>query len=74
MKTKLLKTYIFSPLFFRSSQKLPPGKMPISDHDSGVEDEDVSPRPIPSPHPVSQKVSLILELTFVIRNLKISSC
>ncbi|XP_029084823.1 SCL-interrupting locus protein isoform X2 [Monodon monoceros] len=43
----------------RSSQKLPPGKMPISDHDSGVEDEDVSPRPIPSPHPVSQKVSKI---------------
>lgn len=48
--------------------------MPISDHDSGVEDEDVSPRPIPSPHPVSQKVSLILELTFVIRNLEVSSC
>ena len=36
--------------------KLPPGKMPTNDHDSGVEDEDVSPRPIPSPHPVSQKV------------------
>lgn len=32
--------------------------MPINDHDSGVEDEDFSPRPIPSPHPVSQKVSL----------------
>ncbi|XP_006051718.1 SCL-interrupting locus protein isoform X1 [Bubalus bubalis] len=42
-----------------SSQKLPPGKMPTNDHDSGVEDEDVSPRPIPSPHPVSQKVSKI---------------
>ncbi|KAM9686650.1 SCL-interrupting locus protein isoform 1-T1 [Trichechus inunguis] len=43
----------------RSSQKLPPGKMPVNDHDSGVEDEDFSPRPIPSPHPVSQKVSKI---------------
>ncbi|XP_010983018.3 SCL-interrupting locus protein isoform X1 [Camelus dromedarius] len=43
----------------RASQKLSPGKMPINDHDSGVEDEDVSPRPIPSPHPVSQKVSKI---------------
>lgn len=46
----------------------------MNDHDSGVEDEDVSPRPIPSPHPVSQKVSLVLELTFTIRNLKVSSC
>uniref|UniRef100_A0A4X1WAD4 STIL centriolar assembly protein n=1 Tax=Sus scrofa TaxID=9823 RepID=A0A4X1WAD4_PIG len=43
----------------RSSQKVSPGKMPINDHDSGVEDEDVSPRPIPSPHPASQKVSKI---------------
>uniref|UniRef100_A0A2K5IU56 STIL centriolar assembly protein n=1 Tax=Colobus angolensis palliatus TaxID=336983 RepID=A0A2K5IU56_COLAP len=43
----------------RSSQKLSPGKMPIHDHDSGVEDEDFSPRPIPSPHPVSQKISKI---------------
>uniref|UniRef100_G3SXU2 STIL centriolar assembly protein n=1 Tax=Loxodonta africana TaxID=9785 RepID=G3SXU2_LOXAF len=43
----------------RSSQKLPPGKMPVNDHDSGVEDEDFSPRPVPSPHPVSQKVSKI---------------
>ncbi|XP_022352297.1 SCL-interrupting locus protein isoform X4 [Enhydra lutris kenyoni] len=43
----------------RSSQKLSPGKMPINDRDSGVEDEDFSPRPIPSPHPVSQKVSKI---------------
>ncbi|XP_048207214.1 SCL-interrupting locus protein isoform X2 [Perognathus longimembris pacificus] len=43
----------------RSSQKLPPGKITINDHDSGVEDEDFSPRPIPSPHPVSQKISKI---------------
>ncbi|XP_005398695.1 PREDICTED: SCL-interrupting locus protein isoform X1 [Chinchilla lanigera] len=43
----------------RFSQKLAPGKIPISDHDSGVEDEDFSPRPIPSPHPVSQKISKI---------------
>uniref|UniRef100_G1T5Q6 STIL centriolar assembly protein n=1 Tax=Oryctolagus cuniculus TaxID=9986 RepID=G1T5Q6_RABIT len=45
--------------FKRSSQKLSPGKMPVNDQDSGVEDEDFSPRPIPSPHPVSQKVSKI---------------
>ncbi|XP_054995485.1 SCL-interrupting locus protein [Sorex araneus] len=54
----------------RSSQKLSPGKMPISDHDSGVEDEDFSPRPVPSPHPVSQKVSkiqpLVPELSLVL--------
>ncbi|XP_036112695.1 SCL-interrupting locus protein [Molossus molossus] len=54
----------------RSSQKLSPGKMPINDHDSGVEDEDFSPRPIPSPHPVSQKVSkiqpLVPELSLVL--------
>ncbi|XP_058537173.1 SCL-interrupting locus protein isoform X1 [Ochotona princeps] len=43
----------------RSSQKSSPGKMPLSDPDSGVEDEDFSPRPIPSPHPVSQKISKI---------------
>lgn len=46
----------------------------MNDHDSGVEDEDVSPRPIPSPHPVSQKVSLVLEPHLTIRNLKVSSC
>ncbi|XP_007944916.1 SCL-interrupting locus protein [Orycteropus afer afer] len=52
--------YIFSSsIQERSSQKLPPGKMPINDHDSGVEDEDFSPRPIPSPHPLSQKMSKI---------------
>ncbi|KAL0604479.1 SCL-interrupting locus protein [Plecturocebus cupreus] len=54
----------------RSSQKLSPGKMPINDHDSGVEDEDFSPRPIPSPHPMSQKISKIQpsvpELSFVL--------
>uniref|UniRef100_A0A2K6GM47 STIL centriolar assembly protein n=1 Tax=Propithecus coquereli TaxID=379532 RepID=A0A2K6GM47_PROCO len=52
--------YMFSSsIQERSSQKLSPGKMPINDHDSGVEDEDFSPRPIPSPHPVSQKISKI---------------
>ncbi|XP_023579955.1 SCL-interrupting locus protein [Octodon degus] len=43
----------------RCSQKLTPGKIPASDPDSGVEDEDFSPRPVPSPHPVSQKISKI---------------
>ncbi|XP_010608563.1 SCL-interrupting locus protein isoform X2 [Fukomys damarensis] len=43
----------------RFSQKLIPGEIPISNPDPGVEDEDFSPRPIPSPHPVSQKISKI---------------
>lgn len=57
------RLFLISPLLFRSAQKLSPGKMPINDHDSGVEDEDLSPRPVPSPHPVSQKVSLNLKST-----------
>ncbi|KAM6415071.1 SCL-interrupting locus protein [Rhynochetos jubatus] len=36
-----------------------PSKLSASDHDSGVEDEDLSPRPIPSPHPASQQVTRI---------------
>ncbi|XP_048169295.1 SCL-interrupting locus protein [Corvus hawaiiensis] len=70
--------------FSRICKKLPiksppqgfsPSKLSASDHDSGVEDEDLSPRPIPSPHPVSQQVtrvfpsvpelSLILDGSFI---------
>ncbi|KAM6305577.1 SCL-interrupting locus protein [Aegotheles albertisi] len=70
--------------FSRVCKKLPirsptqgcsPGKLSASDHDSGVEDEDLSPRPIPSPHPVTQQVtrifpsvpelSLVLEGSFI---------
>ncbi|XP_039075713.1 SCL-interrupting locus protein isoform X2 [Hyaena hyaena] len=58
-ETELFNKVSKNLLIKRSSQKLSPGKMPINDHDSGVEDEDFSPRPIPSPHPVSQKVSKI---------------
>uniref|UniRef100_A0A1A8FKU7 TAL1 (SCL) interrupting locus n=1 Tax=Nothobranchius korthausae TaxID=1143690 RepID=A0A1A8FKU7_9TELE len=40
---------------FRASQKSfsssPPPAVRLSDHDSGVEDEDFSPRPSPRPHP-----------------------
>uniref|UniRef100_A0A8C8AYV4 STIL centriolar assembly protein n=1 Tax=Otus sunia TaxID=257818 RepID=A0A8C8AYV4_9STRI len=54
--------------FSRVCKKLPiksppqgcsPSKLSASDHDSGVEDEDLSPRPIPSPHPASQQVTRI---------------
>ncbi|XP_063200869.1 SCL-interrupting locus protein [Chroicocephalus ridibundus] len=41
------------------SQGCSPRKLSASDHDSGVEEEDLSPRPIPSPHPVSQQVTRI---------------
>ncbi|XP_069498343.1 SCL-interrupting locus protein [Ambystoma mexicanum] len=40
------------------NQRPSPSKLSASDHDSGVED-DVSPRPTPSPHPASQQVSRI---------------
>ncbi|KAL4634857.1 SCL-interrupting locus protein isoform X1 [Arapaima gigas] len=53
----------------------PQNKLSISDHDSGVEDEDLSPRPSPNPHPVSQQMmkihpsvpelSLVLDGSFV---------
>nr|4LD3_B Chain B, SCL-interrupting locus protein homolog [Danio rerio] len=45
-------------------------KLSISDHDSGVEDEDLSPRPSPNPHPVSQQTKrvhpLVPELSMVL--------
>ncbi|OBS76745.1 hypothetical protein A6R68_16795, partial [Neotoma lepida] len=43
----------------RSPQKVSPGKIPMNKHDADFEDEDFSPRPIPSPHPVSEKISKI---------------
>ncbi|XP_066453727.1 SCL-interrupting locus protein isoform X2 [Eleutherodactylus coqui] len=36
-----------------------PTKLSVSDHDSGVEDEDFSPRPSPRPHPSCQQVTKI---------------
>ncbi|XP_044156738.1 SCL-interrupting locus protein [Bufo gargarizans] len=36
-----------------------PSKLSVSDHDSGVEDEDFSPRPSPRPHPSLQQATTI---------------
>ncbi|XP_075178273.1 SCL-interrupting locus protein [Anomaloglossus baeobatrachus] len=36
-----------------------PSKLSVSDHDSGVEDEDFSPRPSPRPHPSFQQATKI---------------
>ncbi|KAJ7993255.1 hypothetical protein DPEC_G00270550 [Dallia pectoralis] len=53
----------------------PQNRLSISDHDSGVEDEDLSPRPSPNPHPVTQQarrvhpsvpeLSLVMDASFV---------
>ncbi|XP_041126793.1 SCL-interrupting locus protein homolog [Polyodon spathula] len=45
--------------FTSSRVNSPPNKLSVSDHDSGVEDEDFSPRPSPSPHPASQQIHRI---------------
>ncbi|NXU58689.1 STIL protein, partial [Turnix velox] len=64
------KQNVETEFFSRVCKKLPitshaqgcsPSKLSASDHDSGVEDEDLSPRPIPSPHPVSQQIQRLLE-------------
>ncbi|XP_028902651.1 SCL-interrupting locus protein isoform X2 [Ornithorhynchus anatinus] len=57
------------------SQKASPGPLSVSDQDSGMEDEDLSPRPMPSPHPVGQQgtkicpsvpeLSLVLDGSFL---------
>uniref|UniRef100_A0A3B4UTM4 STIL centriolar assembly protein n=1 Tax=Seriola dumerili TaxID=41447 RepID=A0A3B4UTM4_SERDU len=39
----------------RSFSSAPPPAAGVSDQDSGVEDEDLSPRPSPSPHPPAQQ-------------------
>ncbi|XP_062412797.1 SCL-interrupting locus protein homolog [Sardina pilchardus] len=53
----------------------PQHRLSINEHDSGVEDEDLSPRPSPNPHPAGEQVrqvqptvpelSLVMDVSFV---------
>ncbi|XP_041912080.1 SCL-interrupting locus protein homolog isoform X2 [Alosa sapidissima] len=53
----------------------PQNRISINDHDSGVEDEDLSPRPSPNPHPAGDQMrqvqptvpelSLVMDVSFV---------
>ncbi|KAL6054592.1 hypothetical protein STEG23_001409, partial [Scotinomys teguina] len=55
-----------NPSIKRSPQKISPGKIPINKHDADFEDEDFSPRPIPSPHPISKIQPSVPELSLVL--------
>ncbi|XP_075689075.1 SCL-interrupting locus protein [Rhinoderma darwinii] len=64
--SKTISATVFKP-------NLSPSKLSVSDHDSGVEDEDFSPRPSPRPHPSFQQATKIHpcvpELSLVFGNL-----
>ncbi|XP_056388461.1 SCL-interrupting locus protein [Hyla sarda] len=50
--SKTISATVFKP-------NMSPCKLSVSDHDSGVEDEDFSPRPSPRPHPSLQQATKI---------------
>ncbi|KAK7136930.1 hypothetical protein R3I93_017105 [Phoxinus phoxinus] len=52
---ELLSQTVLTGMTLAASSVAPQNKLSISDHDSGVEDEDLSPRPSPNPHPVSHQ-------------------
>lgn len=54
--------YLLCPQPFRkvpgaTGATSPQNKLLVGDNDSGVEDEDLSPRPSPNPHPAGEQVS-----------------
>lgn len=55
----LFKEVVTSLSATSNQLKISPQKSSVGDHDSGVEDEDFSPRPSPSPHPLNQQISRI---------------
>uniref|UniRef100_A0A8C2DEF1 STIL centriolar assembly protein n=1 Tax=Cyprinus carpio TaxID=7962 RepID=A0A8C2DEF1_CYPCA len=56
---EVLSQTVLTGTTLAASSAAPQKKLSISDHDSGVEDEDLSPRPSPNPHPVSQQTRRI---------------
>ncbi|XP_062308314.1 SCL-interrupting locus protein homolog isoform X4 [Osmerus eperlanus] len=63
-KLILFSELVFHPVLTSATKATvgsPLTKISASEHDSGVVDEDLSPRPSPNPHPLTQKIRKLLE-------------